>query len=99
MVVVARDNDIEGITRLLDECVDPAADEERHYVRLRGDPCLSMVPFLGCLDVTEVLLTTTLQGMTALHSAAYKGFLALARLLMERAPHLLEMRDGVSGCV
>ena len=29
MVVVARDNDIEGITHLLDEGVDPAADEER----------------------------------------------------------------------
>jgi hypothetical protein len=49
MAVMAQHNDIEGITRLLDEGVDPAAEEERDYaVRLRDDPCLSKVPsFLG----------------------------------------------------
>jgi hypothetical protein len=77
MAVMAKHNDIEGITRLLDEGVDPAAEEERdagvHY--------------------------TTLQGVTALHWAAIKGFLVLVRLLVERVPHLLEMRDNVSGCV
>ena len=49
MAVMAEHNDIEGITRLLDEGVDPAAEEGRYYaVRLRDDPCLPMVPsFLG----------------------------------------------------
>ena len=48
MVVMARDNDIEGITHLLDEGVDPAAEEERDYVRPRDDlwPHLSWVS--GC---------------------------------------------------
>jgi hypothetical protein len=42
-------NDIEGITRLLDEGVDPAAEENLDsFVRFLDDPCLSMVPsFLG----------------------------------------------------
>ena len=31
---MAQRNDLEGITRLLDEGVDPAADEERSPVRL-----------------------------------------------------------------
>jgi hypothetical protein len=46
MCEMARDNDIEGITRLLDEDVDPAADTERdgYAIRFLDDPCLSMVP-------------------------------------------------------
>jgi hypothetical protein len=45
MAYLALDNDITGITRLLDEGVDPAADVERDdMVRPRDDPCLSMVP-------------------------------------------------------
>jgi hypothetical protein len=100
MALMARDNDIEGVRRLLDEGVDPAADTERNRtVRPRDDLCLSIVPSFLSLDVTEVLLTTILQGWTALHRAAMKGFLPLARLLVVRAPHLLEIRDSVSSCV
>ena len=37
---MAANNDLEGITRLLDEGVDPAADEERSGVRLMIDHCV-----------------------------------------------------------
>ena len=37
---MAMRNDMEGITRLLDEGVDPAADEERGGVRLMGGHCV-----------------------------------------------------------
>jgi hypothetical protein len=47
MAFMALVNDIESITRLLDEGVDPAAEEERdEMVRPRDDPCLPMVPSL-----------------------------------------------------
>jgi hypothetical protein len=39
MYWMARDNDLEGITRLLDEGVNPAADEER-LVRLMVGRCI-----------------------------------------------------------
>jgi hypothetical protein len=50
MCQMARNNDMEGITRCLDEGVDPAADEERDKVRLMigrcngwtGDVCLML---------------------------------------------------------
>ena len=48
MAYMADDNDIEGITRLLDEGVDPAAEEEVAYnVRPRDDPCLVIPSFLS----------------------------------------------------
>jgi hypothetical protein len=101
MYGMAEDNDIAGITRVLDEGVDPAAFPERYYgVRPRDDPCLSMVPFLDCLlGCHGRVADDTLQNATALHCAADKGLLPLARLLVERAPHLLEEKDSVSGCV
>jgi hypothetical protein len=40
MCLMAKRNDLEGITRLLDEGVDPAADEERAYVRLMIGRCI-----------------------------------------------------------
>jgi hypothetical protein len=50
MYEMAMRNDMEGITRCLDEGVDPAADEERSAVRLwwvvvlvwTGDVCLML---------------------------------------------------------
>jgi hypothetical protein len=98
MACMAEDNDIAGVVRLLDEGVDPAADEERDMVRLRDDLCLYLVPFLECLDITGVL-TTALQGRTALHCAASKGSVHLVRLLVERAPQLLKTTTAVSGRV
>jgi hypothetical protein len=40
MYEMAGDNDLEGITRLLDEGVNPAADEERDEVRLMMGRCI-----------------------------------------------------------
>jgi hypothetical protein len=63
--------------------------------------CVSLwVPFIEFLDLMKASVANTiLQVGTALHRATYKGFLPLARLLVERAPHLLETSDTVSACV
>ena len=47
MVEMACDNDLEGISRLLDEGVNPAAYEERSGVRLTMGRCIA-----GQLDVS-----------------------------------------------
>jgi hypothetical protein len=41
MYCMARDNDMEGISRLLDEGVNPAVDEERSGVRLTMGRCIA----------------------------------------------------------
>jgi hypothetical protein len=84
MSVMARDGDEEGIARLLDEGVDPAAPEE----------CLVS----GRVVFDSVEMTVDVQrSQTALHMASWKGYMSLVRLLVERAPQLLEMGTVVRG--
>ena len=81
---MARDGDEEGIARLLDEGVDPAAPEE------------CSVSGREVFDSVE--MTVDVQGgTTALHEASAKGHVSLVRLLVERARQLLEMGDVVRG--
>ena len=81
---MARDGDEEGIARLLDEGVDPAAWEECD------------VSAWEMFDYVEMTVDVK-DGWTALHWASARGHLSLVRLLVERARQLLEMRDVVRG--
>ena len=76
--------DIDGISRLLDEGVDPAAPEE------------CMVRRGLCVRLSWLALQG---GSTALLRAAVKCRMSVVRLLVERASHLLEARNWVSGIV
>jgi hypothetical protein len=83
MCWMGREGDVEGLSRLLDEGVDPIDRREREPVSH---------------DLCNCLLQQALQySITALHVAAKLCRLAVVRLLVERAPHLLEARDRVSG--
>ena len=78
--------DEDGITRLLDEGVDPAAPEECNWVSGRE-----------VFDSVEMTVAVQYGSLTVLHYASHKGHVSLVRLLVERAPQLLEKRDEVRG--
>ena len=96
---MAYDNDLECITRLLDEGVDPAADEERAVCLMMGHCTGWTGGRVSLWCVVDGVQQNGVQqnGSTALHLAAMEGYLALVQLLVERAPQLFELTTTVSG--
>jgi hypothetical protein len=78
--------DAEGISRLLDEGVDPSTLDECDGVSL--------------WSVFPSLMVSVFQDLrTALHWAAIRCHMPVVRLLVDRAPHLLDAKNYVSGTV
>ena len=85
MCDMAWDGNEPAILRLLDEGVDPTRLED-----------IDGVSWWDVFDSVEINGGCQ-EGRTALHNARTRGNVSLVRLLVERAPQLLEMRNNVRG--
>jgi ankyrin repeat protein len=103
MYEMALHNDIEGITRLLDEGVNPAAADQCLFT---SQTALHVAASRGYVDLASLLMDraphlcgiTSRAGSTALHFAARGGHLAIGELFSERAPLMLLKASNVRYC-